>query len=138
MAKRCAQCGETKELTEFSNTKGTYLHSYCKPCHSLNGLRLATRRRESLHTYKKEHGCAFCGIKICSVLEVHHLATRPNGKTHTTTANTMLNDLIKGTAILLCANHHLMYHSHFGGRHAPFPSSTIEEVMTILNLRKDG
>jgi hypothetical protein len=69
-------------------------------------------------------------------LEVHHLHRdyKRYGRSQSAVAN--LQDLEKGTAVVLCANDHSLFHSHFGGKNASFPPQTKESVISICLLER--
>lgn len=141
MAKQCSQCGEVKEEDSFQKVGGrfTHLRGECIDCR-----RMITKHKASIVNFKNkqklsEYGCCVCGISRCEVLEVHHLhgSYKRYGRSQTSSAN--LQDLEKGTAVVLCANDHSLFHSHFGGKNSEFPIQTKESVIEICILeRKKG
>ena len=133
--KVCSKCKIEKEehLFDKSSLHKGGLYSSCKEC---NKLRHKKKFATHIKAYKKtisEIGCTVCGGNHPHTLEVHHL--HKSFKRFNRSQNHVYNleDLEAGTAIILCANCHSIFHGHFGGKNAPFPEQTIESVCEIVN-----
>ena len=141
MAKICSRCGEEKDESLFHKVGGTSKHTRgdCIDCRREVANRKAFISNQKNRQKISEYGCCVCGISRYEVLEVHHLHSsyKRYGRSQSTFAN--LQDLNKGTAVVLCANDHSLFHSHFGGKNAEFPIQTKESVIEICILeRKKG
>ena len=138
MAKQCNVCLEVKEDTEFHKvgSKTDMLRPDCNVCRNeFNKQKYyvkALKQKEQL----AKLGCCVCGISRHEVLEVHHLhATyKRYGRSQSLTAN--LQDINSDKAVVLCANDHNLFHSHFGGKNAPFPPQTKQSVVDICLLER--
>lgn len=138
MAKQCSVCLEIKEDTEFHKVGVTKprLRPECNLCRNE-----FNRQKYLLKTLKQKEklsklGCCVCGISRHEVLEVHHLHStyKRFGRSQSLTFN--LQDVDSGKAVVLCSNDHSLFHSHFGGKNAPFPPQTKQSVIDICVLER--
>jgi hypothetical protein len=100
-----------------------------------NGISQATRRSK-LKKYISDIGCLSCKEHHPGLLEVHHLSKE--AKRYKRSQDLMYNvqDIKAGTAVVLCANCHSLFHYHFGGKISPFPDQTVESVLKVVNLER--
>ncbi len=80
-------------------------------------------------------GCLVCGCSLINCLETHHLDSsykRQHSQPH------KLNEkhIKEGKVVVLCANCHRLFHSHFGGKNKTFPPQTKESTMAIILLER--
>lgn len=133
MAKTCTTCKIEKDESEFSKVGGklTYLRGNCKECRRKDTLFKANKRNKQCKQKLEGYGCCVCKITRAEVLEVHHLHSsyKRFGRSQSSFSN--LQDVENGTAIVLCANDHSLFHGHFGGKNASFPPQTKESVINI-------
>lgn len=129
----CPQC----EL-EFDDPNRDYR---CKPCIS----KYNSDRQANYKIYYKQLmrklGCQACGFNHPDAIEVHHITkgSKRYSSEGKRTQGLFYNerDLDAGKAITLCANCHLLFHSHFGGRHADFPDQTKESTIAIIMAKRE-
>lgn len=138
MARKCTKCLEVKDKSMFplASSKQGYLRGDCLDCRRLMANRKAYNKNLKSKQKLSEYGCCVCGIKRHEVLEVHHLHRdyKRYGRSQSAVAN--LQDLEKETAVVLCANDHSLFHSHFGGKNADFPPQTKDSVIAICLLER--
>jgi predicted HNH restriction endonuclease len=117
--KKCFQCKEQKELTEFYKNKSNKdKHSgICKQCQSKNEKENNLKTKEWVSTLKKK--CSMCDEKRSWVLDFHHLD--PSKKTMnistysisgTAAFETKQNKILKEleNCIIVCSNCHRDIH----------------------------
>lgn len=129
MFRRCSTCEQELHSEQFATTK----NNICRKCKSQYDRVYSKRRHLEYKLWIKEKGCVCCGFDHPDALEVHHLASKY--KRFGTSQDKMYNvqDVDAGLAIVLCANCHLIFHSHFGGRSAGFGEQSIESTIDIIN-----
>jgi len=127
----CKNCNVEMEFT--GGKKGALR---CKPCRAKVDALRHEKAMEERRDYLRSIGCACCEEVHPSALEVHHLSSeyKRYGRSQGWTPNK--EDLEDGLAVVLCASCHNIFHGHFGGKNAPFPTQTIESVQNIVQLER--
>lgn len=99
-------------------------------------------QRNVYHVMLENNGCEACGFNHPRALEVHHLSKGDKRFAKNGSRSQSLHynkqDIEMGKAIILCANCHLLFHSHFGGRRADFPDQTKQSTIDIINQMRAG
>ena len=133
MARICSECNQEKDESCFSLVGGIhkYLRTNCIVCRNTSTKLKKQIKDKQLKDIIAGYGCCVCGIKRHEVLEVHHLhgSYKRWGRSQSNTAN--VQDIKNGVAVVLCANDHSLFHSHFGGKNAQFPPQTKESTVDI-------
>jgi hypothetical protein len=93
-------------------------------------------RRTKLKQVILDLGCYVCKENHPGTLEVHHLTKEAKRFKRSQDLMYNVQDVQANTAIVLCANCHSIFHSHFGGKNSPFPAQTKESVFKIVNLER--
>lgn len=136
--KKCSCCNAEKSEDEFSIVGGKqqYLRPECKVCRRLNSKEYYKTSTKKTKAFISNLGCCVCGVTRYEVLEVHHLHTsyKKFGRSQSATSN--VKDIKAHKAIVVCANDHVLFHSHFGGKYAPFPPQTKQSVIDICLLER--
>lgn len=128
--KTCNECNKT--YTVKKDCGG--LH--CNPC--MRKLDRAEQNRKIQKKYKEllgSLGCRCCGFDHPDALEAHHLCKdtkRYPRRSSGLPAYYNIKDIEDGVSVVLCANCHLIFHNHFGGRSKPFPDQTAESTVEII------
>lgn len=129
-------CSSCKEPLEKHGGKRTGL------CYTCYQKAYVIKKREKNQEQKKtlsSIGCLACGETNYACLEVHHRSTayKRFGRSQGISYN--IEDINLGTAVVLCANCHNIFHASFGGKNRPFPEVSPEETKKIiLQFRKIG
>lgn len=128
MAKLCPLCNQEMPATRK--------FPWCSSCRLDYDRKRNARVKAEYKERIKLEGCSACEENHPDALEVHHLTKSGKRFSHTGSRGQSLlynqQDLDSGVAILLCANCHLIFHNHFGGRAAPFPDLTKEATVNII------
>jgi hypothetical protein len=136
--RKCTKCKKLLPLDAFKKVGGssTNLRGDCSSCRNNIGSKRFEILQVELKNKLSSYGCCVCGITNAKVLEVHHLhkSYKRYGRSQSGTAN--LQDIEKGVAVVLCANDHSLFHSHFGGKNASFPPQTKESTILICQLER--
>lgn len=141
MARTCTTCFVEKQDSEFKMVGGDfkYPRGQCIDCRKASARKTAAKIADKSKKIISELGCCVCGATRYEVLEVHHLhgSYKRYGRSQSISSN--VHDIESGTAVVLCANDHVLFHAHFGGKNAKFPPQTKESVIQICLLeRKKG
>jgi len=131
--RKCSDCKEELPLSEFTLNSLKFIRSQCRKCKAIYDKEYSKKRHIEYKQWIENKGCICCGYKHPDALEVHHLDTQY--KRFKSSQDKMYNvqDVDAGYAIVLCANCHLIFHSHFGGRGIKFTEHTIEGTIDIIN-----
>jgi hypothetical protein len=132
--KKCKQCGEIKEFSEFYLSKEGYRQGRCRICEALRKNKLYNadkniyklrakihddkgkkENREFIESYKANHPCKKCGENDPCCLDFHHLDPTLKSysfgrlKKKAYAKKTILAEINK--CIILCANCHRKLHA---------------------------
>jgi hypothetical protein len=136
--KECSSCKQLLPLDAFKKVGGNSIHlrGDCSSCRNAVSAKRFEQKQIEIKNKLSSYGCCVCGITNSKVLEVHHLhkSYKRYGRSQSGAAN--LQDLEKGIAVVLCANDHSLFHSHFGGKNASFPPQTKESTILICQLER--
>lgn len=118
--KVCSRCKKEQSLDQFIPRKdrGNRPHSWCDECRKsrFDAVLKSRRNKQNIVAeHKRERGCLVCGLNEPVALDFHH--TDPSVK-DSTISNLFANNASIETifkeiekCIILCANHHRMYHA---------------------------
>ena len=125
----CPHCNE-----ELPEGRKLYI---CRKCMYKYNRRRAEKYKNEVYKVLLENlGCSACGFNNPNALEVHHLCKGDKrfakGGARSQSLFYNKQDIEAGKAIILCANCHLLFHAHFGGRQANFPDQTKESTVKII------
>ena len=129
--RHCKRCHTKMEYT--GGKKGALR---CKPCRAAVDSQRFERQMEERKNYLRFVGCCCCPEAHPSALEVHHLASEYKRYGRSQSWKYNKEDLEDGLAVVLCASCHNIFHGHFGGKNAPFPTQTKESVQEIVQLER--
>lgn len=111
--------------------------SKCKECKAIYDIQYNINAQIKYKKIISDIGCQACGFNHPNSLEVHHFAKefkRYKRTSQSQSAN--VQDINNKTAIVLCANCHLIFHSSYGGRARKFPLLTLEETIEVISTSR--